>query len=174
MAQPVRNWIAANKFYLTPLLLLTGLLTLLWAYQFQPAPASSLSSAIYAAHYVGPLDLKRARGGILHAGYGIGWRTDRRGPPGGVPYESFARFSYALSLTEEDIAKVRAAGPPYEVGMHDGVIVTLAGAGGSVISYEDYTARATERRNQLLALGIGLLIVAASTFFVRSEAPRPS
>jgi len=171
---PIRDWVAANKFYLTPVLFLAGLGTVLWAFQFQPAPASAVSTATRDAHYVGRVDLQRSRGGILHAGYGIGWRSSSPGPTffPGVRPETYVRFSYALNLTEDDIARVRASGPPYEIGMHEGVVVTIAGGQGSVISYEEYSARATKRRDQLLALGIGLLILALWTFFVRGEAPR--
>jgi len=152
-------WAAARKSYLSPLLFLSSAVVLLLSWHCNPVPASAIFNTAYHADYVGPLEARLARrgisGGVMGVGYGMGSGS------------SYARFSKLLNLSEEDIEKIRVAGTPYQIGVHDRAIVTISGARGSVITYEEYVARATQLRNLLLAAGFGVLVLAIGILVVR-------
>jgi len=101
----VKEWLAANKSWLAPLLFLAGAGSLIAAWHCHPVPESAISTITFDAQYVGALK------GVLSA----------RGIGGGEIGLGYGR--------EEDIGKMRAAGAPYKVGMLDQDIVTVSGAG---------------------------------------------
>src|SRR5262249_18092948 len=138
------EWLGADKYWGAALLLLAGAGRLIVARRCHPGPQRAITSATFDAEYVGPLKgVLSARGigsgGEIGLGYGMASRR------------TYARFSKLLDVSEDDIRKIRAAGAPYQIGMLDRDIVMVSGARGSVISYEDYAARAARYRDLLLA-----------------------
>src|SRR5262245_15444872 len=142
MMQSFVNWLASAKSWISPIFLIGGLIAVLTGWYCNPAPPSAISKVTIDADYVGPLEAQLQGRGIGGGTMGVGY--------GMVAGYRHTLFSKTLNLDEDDIQRIRKAGAPYEVGMHDNAIVTVAGTRGTVISYEEYAARARLSRNLLV------------------------
>jgi len=156
----VKDWLAANKSWVAPLLFLAGAGSLITAWHCHPVAESAISIVTFDAEYVGPLKGVLSARGIGGGEIGLGY--------GMASSRSYARFSRLLDVSEDDIRKIRAAGRPYQVGMLDRDIVTVSGTGGPIISYDDYAARATRYRDLLLVAGFVVLALAITTSLAKS------
>lgn len=161
MIRSVVGWIVARKPYLVPLLLLSSAVLLIVGWYCNPAPESAIFVTTFHADYVGELEGRlRARGiggGTMGLGYGM------------AAGSRYARFSKVLNLSEEDIAKIRASGAPYEIGVHDRAIITVSGQRGAVIDYGEYVARATWLRNLLFLAGVAAFVLAIAIQLARGR-----
>jgi len=163
------EWLRARRAAVSGLFVIASGVTLLIALQCAPIAFSGITHrTIYYVGYVGPLEqrvgMRRSSAGTKGVGYGIGWDEGRNGG-----LETYLLFSRLLELTEEEARKIRAAGSPYKVGIHDQTIVTIVGGNGDGIPYEEYAARATRQRNNWLVAAIVLLVLAAVIRLARPE-----
>src|SRR5438067_1295371 len=117
MIRSIVNRLASAKSWLSPLLILCGAIAVLAGWHSNPAPLSAISNVVIHADYVGPLQARlRARGiggGTMGLGYGM------------MAGSRYVVFSKTLDLGDEDIQRIRAAGAPYQVGLHQNAIVTV-------------------------------------------------
>src|SRR5262245_43679706 len=126
--KPILEWLASAKSWLSPLLCLVAAGALITGWYCTPVPAEAISLTTMYGSSVGEVQTTIGRrgvsGGTMGLGYGIGSGS------------SILLFSKVLMVTEQDMDKIRAAGGPYEVGVHNGTVLTIAGSKGVVISYD--------------------------------------
>lgn len=163
------EWLTAKRAAVSGLLIIVSGVTLLIALQCSPIALSAITHrTIYNVGYVGPLEqrvgMRRSSAGTRGVGYGIGWDEGRS-----QGLETYLLFSRLLELSEAEVRRIGAAGSPYKVGIHDQTILTIVGDNGDGIPYEEYAARATRQRNNWLAAGIVLLVLAAIVRLARPE-----
>jgi hypothetical protein len=165
----VVEWLAAKRSAIGALLIIVSGGSLLIAWQSAPIALTKITSkTIYRVEYVGALEERVGRrlssAGSRDAGYGIGWFE---GSSQGR--ETYLPFSRLLELSEEDVRKIRAAGSPYRIGIHDRTIVTITGDNGNGIPYEEYAARTTKHRNTWLTVAVVFLVLAGAFQLFRHQ-----
>jgi len=170
--QAIVTWLVNARSWLSPVLFVASAIALLTAWYCKPVPASAIVEGECDCNYIGPLETTIGRrgvgGGTMGAGDGIGIIA-----PGANSGSVYGIFAKVLRLSEEDFDSLRKAGAPYKVGVHDRTIVTLVGASGRGIAYQDYAERVLRLRNETLAAGLGMLVLASGLFFLRAPPPAP-
>jgi hypothetical protein len=127
-------------------------------YQAELAPPGTTATKDVIARYLGPLEAHVRRGGRQplnlrrEAGHGLGYIDDDRIQYVGSPPTKYIVFSGHLDLSDDQLSRIRSAGPNYRITVARGEIIAIAGAGGSVFSEQEYVERVHSLKHRWLVL----------------------
>jgi hypothetical protein len=161
---------AKSRYALLFILLLVALLLHRYQAEIVPVTAEQVQSQDVVARYLGPMEIrvKRRETGvdIARRDAGLGIEYTPANEPEGSTHPTVLRvvFFKHLNLSADDERLIRMNGPRYTLGLAEDRIVTIAGAGGALITYGEYAKRTAASQRFWFYMAICIAIAAFGLF----------